>query len=229
MKSPSSLSNMAAITRSLRALLTAMMPLVPLVSLLAVPVPALAETQFTGDILHGVPVITHLSLEDVPNSAVTRYYLRVPSVSGGWDLHLPLFVARGPAETLQTGKKLSVSGSIHGDEVSPVRVAQKLLGLLEGLDCGALNGTVIGMPTLNPVGNYMSQRNYYTASGSGTFTNVNRIFPGEDPEEGASGPDGHAWMIWNSVWGNTSNVDVAVDFRKSNPFLSMFPSFPPFS
>lgn len=206
---------MATITRSLRALVTALMPMASLVSLLSAPSLSLAQTQFTGDILHGIPVITHLSLEDVPNSAVTRYYLRVPSVSGGWDLHLPLFVARGPAETLQTGKKLSVSGSIHGDEVSPVRVVQRLLALLEGLDCEALNGTVIGMPTLNPIGNYLGQRNYYTASGSGTLTNVNRVFPGTDPDEGASGPDGHAWMIWNSVWGNTSNVDVAVDFRAS--------------
>ncbi|RYP51501.1 hypothetical protein DL768_003185 [Monosporascus sp. mg162] len=202
-----------AATRLLRALVAGLMPVLPLVSLLDAPVPSRAATQFTGDILHGAPVITHLSLEDVPESAVTRYYLRVPSVSGGWDMHLPVFVARGPADTLRTGKKLSVSASIHGDELNPVRVTQRLLELLEGLDCRTLNGTVIGMPTLNPTGNYLGQRNYYTASGSGTLTNVNRVFPGSDPSEGASGPEGHAWMVWHSIWGNTSNVDVAVDFH----------------
>ncbi len=207
-----------AFIRCLHALVAAMLPVLPLVSLLGAPSLSHAQTQFTGDILHGVPVITHLSLEDVPAESVTRYYLRVPSVSGGWDLHLPVFVARGPADTLRTGKKLSVSGSIHGDELSPVRTVQRLRELLEGLDCQALNGTVIGMPTLNPSGNYLSQRNYYIASGSGTLTNVNRIFPGTDPEEGPSGPQGHAWMVWNSIWGNTSNVDVAVDFRML-PFL----------
>lgn len=175
----------------------------------------ISATNFTGDILHGIPIITHLTLDDVPSSALTRYYLRVPSVSGGWDMHLPLFVARGPASTLYTGKKLSVSASIHGDELNPVRVAQRLLETLQQIDCRSLNGTVIGMPTLNPTGNYLSQRNYFTEAGSGSLTNVNRVFPGESLDDGATGPQAHAYTIWNSVWGNTSNVDVAVDLRES--------------
>jgi hypothetical protein len=100
----------------------------------------LSETNFTGDILHGAQVITHLSLDDVPSNAVTRYYLRVPSVNGGWDMHLPIFVARGPPETLKTGKKLSLSASIHGDELNPVRVVQRVLETIQGR-CHELNGT----------------------------------------------------------------------------------------
>jgi predicted deacylase len=201
---------------ALRSLAGNLVRLAPLVSLLGTCPPVQAETIFTGDVLHGAPVITELSLEDVPHSAVTRYYLRVPSVSGGWDMHLPLFVARGAPETLHTGKKLSVSASVHGDELNPVRVTQRLLEILEGTSCGDLNGTIIGMPTLNPTGNYLSQRNYYTASGSGTLSNVNRLFPGSDPFEGASGPEALAWIVWNNVWGNTSNVDVAIDLRELN-------------
>lgn len=75
---------------------------------------------------------------------------------------------------------------------------------------------MIGIPTLNPIGNYLSQRNYYTSSGSGTLTNLNRVFPGEDPDEGSSGPDGHAYIVWNYLWGNTSNVDVAVDIHTAS-------------
>ncbi|KAF2836335.1 hypothetical protein M501DRAFT_939837 [Patellaria atrata CBS 101060] len=174
-----------------------------------------AQTNLTGDILHGVPVINYLSLEDVPSNAVTRYYLRVPSVNGGWDVHLPVFVARGAPETLSTGKKLSVSASIHGDELNGVRVTQRLFEKLEH-EIDSLNGTVIGIPTVNPVGNYLNQRNYFTAGNTGFFTNLNRVFPGDDPAEGALGPNGQAYLIWNNLWGNTSNVDVGIDLHTTS-------------
>lgn len=41
------------------------------------------------------------------------------------------------------------------------------------------------------------------------------VFPGKDPELGASGPSGLAHRVWNGVWGNGSNVDVHIDLRKS--------------
>ena len=72
---------------------------------------------------------------------------------------------------------------------------------------------VIGIPTINPMGIYMRQRNYYTAAGSGSLINVNRIFPGIAPAEGGSGPNILAYNIWNQIWANTSNVDVGIDLR----------------
>jgi predicted deacylase len=45
---------------------------------------------------------------------------------------------------------------------------------------------------------------------------LNRVFPGEDPDTGATGPQGHAYLIWNNLWGNTSNVDVAVDLHTAS-------------
>lgn len=100
-----------------------------------------SETIYTGDILHGIQVITHLSLSDVPPNAVTRYYLRTSSVNSGLDIHLPVWVARGPASTLETGKKLSLSSGVHGDEQNGVRVVQRILEELEAGDCSKLNGT----------------------------------------------------------------------------------------
>lgn len=71
---------------------------------------AVANTVFTGDVRSGVPVISYLSLEDVPTEAITRYYLQVPGYNGGGlEGSLPIWVARGPPGTLN-GKKLTVSG-----------------------------------------------------------------------------------------------------------------------
>ncbi|PVH95851.1 hypothetical protein DM02DRAFT_600152 [Periconia macrospinosa] len=174
---------------------------------------ALAEaTNFTGDILNGIPVISALNLADVPAQNVSRYYLRVGELNGGLAVHVPVFVARGPADTLETGKKLALSAAIHGDELNGVRVMQKIYEQLKG-QVDTLNGTVIGIPTVNPIGIYLNQRNYFTSHNSGFLTNVNRVFPGSLPSEGGNGAHLLAYNIWNNVWGNTSQVDVGIDLH----------------
>jgi hypothetical protein len=66
------------------------------------------------------------------------------------------------------------------------------------------------------MGIYLNQRNYFTAGASGSLTNVNRVFPGVAAADGGSGPQLLAYNIWNYIWGNTSQVDVGIDLRKSN-------------
>lgn len=127
---------------------------------------SVSAVNFTGDVLNGVPVIRDLNLADVPAQSVTKYYLRVGELNGGHPVHIPVMVARGTQESLTTGKKLSLSASIHGDELNPVRVVQRIFEQLKG-QVETLNGTVIGIPTVNPMGIYMHQRNYFTGSASG--------------------------------------------------------------
>lgn len=188
-----------------------------------------SATNFTGDVLNGVKVINDLNLADVPAQTVSRYYLRVGELNGGHPVHIPIMVARGTPESLETGKKLSLSAAIHGDELNPVRVVQRIFEQLEN-KVATLNGTgtkytdttshkfansftVIGIPTVNPMGIYTNQRNYFTAGASGSLTNVNRVFPGVAATEGGSGPQLLAYNIWNNIWGNTSQVDVGIDLR----------------
>ncbi|EAT90166.1 hypothetical protein HBI56_045580 [Parastagonospora nodorum] len=171
-----------------------------------------SAANFTGDVLNGVKVIHDLNLADLPAQTVSRFYLRVGEVNGGHPVHIPVMVARGTADSLKTGKKLSLSAAIHGDELNPVRVVQRIFEQLEG-QVATLNGTVIGLPTVNPMGIYMNQRNYYTAGASGSLTNVNRVFPGVAAAEGGSGPQLLAYNIWNNIWGNTSQVDVGIDLH----------------
>jgi predicted deacylase len=189
-------------------------------------------TNFTGDVLNGVKVIHDLNLADVPAQSISRYYLRVGELNGGHPVHIPIMVARGTPESLTTGKRLSLSAAIHGDELNPVRVVQRIFAQLEG-QVSTLNGTgkcetvrtslictnapiVIGIPTVNPMGIYLNQRNYFTAGDSGFFTNVNRVFPGTAASDGGSGPQLLAYNIWNNIWGNASQVDVGIDLRTSN-------------
>jgi predicted deacylase len=187
-----------------------------------------SAANFTGDVLNGVKVIHDLNLADVPAQTVSRYYLRVGELNGGHPVHIPIMVARGTPESLETGKKLSLSAAIHGDELNPVRVVQRIFAQLED-QVATLNGTskqacdsasepadmlaVIGIPTVNPMGIYLNQRNYFTAGASGSLTNVNRVFPGVAASEGGSGPQLLAYNIWNNIWGNTSQVDVGIDLR----------------
>lgn len=96
--------------------------------------------NFTGDVLNGVPVIHDLHLTEVPAQTVSRYYLRVGELNGGHPVHIPIMVARGTPESLETGQKLSLSAAIHGDELNPVRVVQRIFEQLED-QVATLNGT----------------------------------------------------------------------------------------
>ena len=106
----------------------------------AVLASTVTAANFTGDVLNGVPVIHDLNLADVPAQKVSKYYLRVGEINGGHPVHIPVMVARGTPESLETGKKLSISAAIHGDELNPVRVVQRIFEQLEG-EVATLNGT----------------------------------------------------------------------------------------
>lgn len=182
---------------------------------------AWAQTNFTGDVIGGYSVITSLDIADAPANAVTRYWFLAAEAQGGIPYFLPVFVARGTDESLESGRRLSLSASIHGDELNGIAAMQRVFRQLnETVSSGEFNGTIIGLPTVNPNGNQHNQRNFYSSSSNGFLTNLNRVFPGEDPLEGAAIPNAYAFAIWNNLWGNTSNIDVAVDLRIfSGPIL----------
>ncbi|KAK3065202.1 hypothetical protein LTS18_006411 [Coniosporium uncinatum] len=190
------------------------MKLSQVLSLLSLTSISLAQTNFTGDVISGYPVITSLDLSDVPSNTVSRYWIVAAVQQGSIPIYLPILVARGSNSSLTSGRKLSLSASIHGDELNGIPVVQRVFRQLNTtISSGDFNGTVIGIPTMNPNGNQHNQRNYWTSTGNGFYTNLNRIFPGQSIADGGSITDNYASTIWNSVWGNLSNVDVAVDLH----------------
>ena len=175
---------------------------------------AAAQTNYTGDIISTYPVITSLDLNDAPANTVSRYWLYTGTSQGMINYFLPVFVARGSDESLSAGRKLSLSASIHGDELNGIPVVQRVFASLnESVASGDFNGTVIGLPTVNPNGNLFNQRNFFTPSSSGFLTNLNRVFPGESLLDGGTLPDAYAYNIWNNLWGNGTNADIAVDLH----------------
>lgn len=190
-------------------------PVYPLVLLLGLGTTVVqSQTNFTGDVISGYPVISQLDIEDAPSNAITRYWLRAAEAQGGIPYFLPVFVARGSDESLQTGRRLSLSASVHGDELNGIPVVWRVMSQLnETIMAGDFNGTIVGIPTVNPNGNQHNQRNFYSSSNNGFLTNLNRVFPGESVLDGADLPSAYAYAIWNDLWGNTSNVDIAVDLR----------------
>lgn len=174
------------------------------------------QVAVSGDTLSGYPVISNLDLNDVPANAITRYWISPVSASGGLPYLLPLFVARGSEDSLSSGPRLSVSGSIHGDELNPVAVVQRFFSQLNSsgiVESGDFNGTIIGLPTQNPQGNLYNRRTYFSSAASGMLYDLNRLFPGASVEDGGGIADVYVASIWNNVWGNGTNVDVAIDFH----------------
>lgn len=128
------------------------------------------KTNLTGDIVDGIPVITALDLSDVPSNAITRYYFLAGEAQGTINYHVPVFVARGTDSSLHTGRRLSLSSTVHGDEYNGVRVVQKVFGMLEEtVKAGKFNGTIIGIPTVNMNGIMHNQRNCRQPLFSKTF------------------------------------------------------------
>lgn len=110
--------------------------------------------------MDGIPVITALDLADVPVNAITRYYFLAGVAQGTINYHVPVFVARGTNASLHTGRMLSLSSTVHGDEYNGVRVVQNVFRLLEEtVTAGGFNGTIIGIPTVNMNGIMHNQRN----------------------------------------------------------------------
>jgi hypothetical protein len=87
---------------------------------------ASAAAQATsGDVLDGIPILDvsatlPLNLSDVPANTISRFWLRPGTSQGNINYFLPVFIARGTEESLVSGRKLSLSASIHGDELNGI-------------------------------------------------------------------------------------------------------------
>lgn len=174
-----------------------------------------ASTIYTGDTFQSYPIISSLDISDCcsPNT-ISRFWLSPAAGQGGLPYFLPIFVARGTEDSLESGRKLSLSASIHGDELNPVAIVQRIFKRLnETITAGEFNGTVIGLPTQNPQGNFLNQRNFFTSSSNGFFVDLNRNFPGQPLSEGGSLIESYTSSIWSSIWLKTTNVDIALDFH----------------
>jgi predicted deacylase len=182
---------------------------------------AAADPPTTGDIYQGYPVLSlsassPLDLSTLPANTISRYWLNPGVSQGNIPYFLPVMIARGTNDSLSSGTVLSLSASIHGDELNGIPPIHRVFSQLNSsgiVTDGGLNGTIIGVPQLNPNGNYLNGRNFYTPGNSGFLTNLNRIMPGSDDPETASLTNSYAGAIWYGLWANATTVDVAIDLH----------------
>ena len=95
------------------------------------------------------------------NSGIERGWLRVTD-----DVSMPLLTARGAG----AGPVLAITAGVHGDEYEGVRA---IFETFDGLDTGALGGTVLAVPVVNPPAHWACQRVSPVDQ-----ANLARLFPG---------------------------------------------------
>jgi predicted deacylase len=93
--------------------------------------------------------------------------LPIATLANGHRFELAVHEVRGA----QDGPTLGVTAAIHGDEPLGVEIVRRLLA---ELDPGAMRGTVLAMPVVNP---YAYQAN--TRNTPLDMSNLNRVFPGD--------------------------------------------------
>lgn len=104
--------------------------------------------------------------------------------------------------------KVMVTGGIHGDEVTGIYVAQKLIKYFN--DCGPIKGSLKIMPKCNPVATrQMKRRAFYDE------IDMNRIFPGNK----SSSPTMRAA---HNIWQESENMDIIIDIHCCSSHSMMY-------
>lgn len=155
----------------------------------------------TGDSLDGVPVISALEVDALPEGR-HRFYFQAGRRSTGQNIHVPVIVLKGQ----KPGKKLLLTAAVHGDELNGIRVIHRLFNELES---ETLAGTLVGVPGVNQTGLEAGNRHFLGSSGGGHMVDPNRIFPGSQTGGGAASL--YIGKIWDKLL--RGNADIAIDLH----------------
>lgn len=159
-----------------------------------------AATQYTGDKLQGVPVISALDVADL-STGKHRFMFEGVEMPTGQRWYVPVIVAKGA----ENGKKVLLQAGVHGDEMNGVRAVQRAMAQL---DPAKMAGTVVAVIGPNRSGIERIARTWANASDGGYSVDYNRVHPGKEKGNPA---ERHAWMLWNKLY--KGNVDLALDYH----------------
>jgi len=197
----------AAILAAIQAATRAVIQAVVLAAMLAVAwsslatSPAHAATVYTGDTIEGVKVISRLDLRDLAPGQIHRFLFQGAEMATGQRWYVPVLVAKGARE----GKRILLVSGIHGDELTPIGVVQKVFA---GLDPAAMSGAVIGLVGPSRPGVEYVSRGWPTNNLGRWLVNPNRTWPGE---ESGDTVERHSWLLMNQLF--KGNADVGVDIH----------------
>lgn len=166
----------------------------------------------TNDIIDGVPVIEKLSVDELSVGKHHFFFKATTDALGNYH-RIPVIVIKGS----EVGRKLFVQSTLHGDEVQGVDVIHQLL---PHLDTDKLTGTVILVPGANPPGMQLASRYYPSLNDTRTFTNLNRMMPGDAKSSNAASRFAHA--LWHNLY--MGNADIFLDLHTQSTGTA-FPLF----
>ena len=173
-------------------------------------IPDTAKTVYTGDILQGVPVISHLGVGDLAPGQNHRFFFRGVEMGTGQYWYVPVLVAVGAGgaspEENRSGPCVGLVAGIHGDEVSGIDAAQRVMAQL---DPQTMAGSVVAVLGVSRPAVEYTRSHWLTAQGGGSQVDMNRVWPGD--EAGANAATRHAGLLWNRLL--VTNVDLVIDYH----------------
>ena len=170
-------------------------------SALLMAIGAQAATVYTGDKVQGVPVISQLDVSDLQAGKTHRFMFQGVEMGTGQYWYVPVMVAKGASD----GKRLLLVSGVHGDELNPIGVVQKVF---TGLDAAQLSGSVIGIIGPSRPGVEHTTRMWPVSNLGLNLINPNRTWPGV---ENGNTVERHSWLLMNRLI--KGNADIGVDIH----------------
>jgi uncharacterized protein len=158
-------------------------------------------TAYTGDVIQGKRVISALDVNDLEPGR-HLFYLQGVQMPTGQHWYVSVMVVKGA----KRGKRITLVGGVHGDEINPVLTIQTVMRQLNPAE---MSGTAMAVLDVSrPALEGMARR--WPNSGRGIdLIDINREWPGD--ENGASAPSRHAGLLFNRLL--RPNSDYAIDFH----------------
>jgi uncharacterized protein len=159
-------------------------------------------TVYTGDVIQGKKVIRALDVNDLERGKKHAFYFEGVQMPTGQHWYVSVIVAVGA----KPGKRVLLTGGVHGDEMSPIHMIHTVMNQL---DPAQMSGAVVAVPDVSrPALEGMARR--WPNSGRGIdLIDMNREWPGN--ENGFSATSRHAGLLFNRLF--RPNADYALDYH----------------
>ncbi len=162
---------------------------------------AVAATVYTGDTIEGKKVISQLDVDDLAPAQIHKFLFKGVEMGTGQHWYVPVMVAKGA----RNGKRLLLVSGVHGDELNPIGVVQKVFA---DMDPSKLSGAVIGVIGSSRPGVEHTTRGWLWMDLGHSQINPNRTWPGI---EDGNTVQRHSWLLMNRLI--KGNVDIGVDIH----------------
>jgi predicted deacylase len=161
-----------------------------------------AATVYTGDVIQGKRVISHLDVADLEPGRKHSFYFQGVQMATGQHWYVPVVVAKGA----NPGKRVLLISGVHGDEISPVDAVQRTMATL---DPAQMSGTVTAVYDISRPAKEAVTRMWPIVQWGSQLVDLNRVWPGN--ENGTTAPARHAGLVFNRLF--KGNADVALDYH----------------